>query len=177
MCADHALAHGLPDRLEPFVAATGTSARMLIYHFGTRDALLLAVLAHARRRQLEVFGDLLRVRPGEHYTETLRRAWSSITGEQGRPFLRMFGQFRESVVEPLWPGFRRAATTDWLAPLEEGTGSPEGATLALAVIRGLLMDLEATGDSERAGRAFEEFLTLQASGSSSARTPPAPHVG
>ena len=39
-CVDHALAHGLPDRLEPFVKASGCSTRMLIYHFGTRDALL-----------------------------------------------------------------------------------------------------------------------------------------
>ncbi|MGX1510221.1 TetR/AcrR family transcriptional regulator [Streptomyces collinus] len=39
-CVDHALRHGLPDRLEPLAAASGTSARMLIYHFGTRDALL-----------------------------------------------------------------------------------------------------------------------------------------
>ncbi|MGW3288682.1 hypothetical protein ACWDR3_28990 [Streptomyces sp. NPDC001002] len=47
-CADHALAHGLPDRLEPLATATGTSARMLIYHFGTRDALLRAILGRAR---------------------------------------------------------------------------------------------------------------------------------
>lgn len=58
-CADHALAHGLPDRLEPLASAAGTSARMLIYHFGTRDALLRAVLGQARQRQLEAFGELL----------------------------------------------------------------------------------------------------------------------
>ncbi len=73
-CTDHALAHGLPDRLEPLTTATGTSARMLIYHFGTRDALLRAVLGRARQRQLDTFGDLLRVRPDEPYTATLNRA-------------------------------------------------------------------------------------------------------
>ncbi|MEU1984542.1 hypothetical protein [Nocardia sp. NPDC019395] len=69
-CADHALARGLPDRLEPPATATGTSARMLIYHFGTRDALLRAVLGHARQRQLDTFGDLLRVRPDGVNTKT-----------------------------------------------------------------------------------------------------------
>ncbi len=39
------------------------SARMLIYHFGTRDALLRAVLGQARQRQLDMFGELLRGRP------------------------------------------------------------------------------------------------------------------
>ncbi|MET7728269.1 TetR/AcrR family transcriptional regulator [Streptomyces mirabilis] len=158
-CADHALAHGLPDRLEPL--ATGTSARMLIYHFGTRDALLRAVLGRARQRQLDTFGDLLRVRPDEPYTATLDRAWTSITGPDGRPYLRMFGQLRESAEQQLWPNFRRTATTDWLGPLEDGLrsiGRPELATLVLAVIRGLLMDLDATGDTTRTDRAFRDFL-------------------
>ena len=39
-CVDHALAHGLPDCLEPLAVASGTSTRMLMYHFGTQDALL-----------------------------------------------------------------------------------------------------------------------------------------
>lgn len=160
-CADHALAHGLPDRLEPLATATGTSARMLIYHFGTRDALLREVLARARRRQRDVFGDLLRARPDEPYTETLQRAWSTIGGPAGRPYLRLFGQWRDSAVHELWPDFRRAATTDWLGPLEDGLrsmGRPELATLVLAVLRGLLMDLDATGDQARADQAFRDFL-------------------
>jgi AcrR family transcriptional regulator len=160
-CTDHALRHGLPDRLEPLASATGASARMLIYHFGTRDALLRAVLANARRRQLTAFGDLLRTRADEPYTVTLMRAWNFITGPEGQPYLRMFGQFRENAAERLLPDFRRTATTDWLGPLEEGLrsmGRPELATLVLAVIRGLLVDLDATGDHTRTDRAFSAFL-------------------
>ncbi len=160
-CTDHALAQGLPDRLGPLVTATGTSARMLLYHFGSRDALLRAVLEHARRRQLDAFGDLLRARPEEPYTVTLGRAWAFIAGSDGQPYLRMFSQLPGSAVHRLWPDFRRTATTDWLAPLEDGlrgSGRPELATLVLAVIRGLLMDLDATGDTSRADRAFHDFL-------------------
>lgn len=160
-CTDHALAHGLPDTLGPLVAATGTSARVLIYHFGTRDALLRAVLGNARERQLDTFGDVLRVRPGEPYTATLGRAWATITGSGGRPYLRMFGPLGEGAIQRLWPDFRRAATTDWLLPLEDGLrsiGRPELSTLVLAVIRGLIMDLDATGDTARTDRAFRDFL-------------------
>jgi AcrR family transcriptional regulator len=162
-CADHALAHGLPDRLGPLVAATGTSARMLLYHFGTRDALLRDVLGRARRRQLDAFGDLLRARSGEAYTATLARAWAFIAGSGGQPYLRMFSQLPGSAVDRLWPDFRRTATTDWLGPLEDAlrtSGRSEPATLVLAVIRGLLMDLDATGDTARADRAFADFLAL-----------------
>ena len=119
---------------------------MLLYHFGTRDALLRAVLVAARQRQVEAFTELLRVRPGEPY---------------------------DTAGQPLWPDFRRTATTDWLAPLEEGMrsmGRPELATLALAVIRGLLMDLDATGDAARTNQAFAGFLDTLA-------IPPCGHLG
>ncbi len=161
-CSDHALEHGLPNRLGPLATAAGVSTRMLIYHFGTRDALLREILGQARRRQVEAFTDLLRVRPDEPYPATLQRAWLAMTGPQGQPYLRMFSRLHDAAGEPLWPGFRRTATTDWLAPLEDGMrslGRPELATVVLAVIRGLLMDLDATGDVERTDRAFDDFLT------------------
>ena len=162
-CVDHALAHGLPERLDPFAAASGVSTRMLIYHFGTRDALLRETLARARRRQRDLFGDVLSPRPDEPYLSTLRRAWRLMTGPAGRPYLSMFGKLRENAEQQLWPGFRREATTDWLQPLEDGMrsiGRPELGTLVLAVVRGLIMDVEATGDGGRADQAFDDFLAL-----------------
>src|SRR6476469_836489 len=91
-CTDHALERGLPDRLAPLAAAAGTSNRMLIYHFGTRDQLLREILGQARQRQLDAFNDLLTLRPSDPYTETLARAWTEISGPQGAPYLRMFGR-------------------------------------------------------------------------------------
>ena len=160
-CTDHALASGLPDRLEAFAVASGTSPRMLLYHFGTKEALLRAVLQRARARQRQDFEALLRVQPDEDYLTTLGRAWAGMTGPQGRRYLALFGRLREDAEERLWPGFRREATTDWLAPLEDGLrtiGRPELATPVLAVIRGLVMDLEATGETDRVDRAFGHLL-------------------
>jgi AcrR family transcriptional regulator len=160
-CTDHCLEHGLPDRLEPLVHATGSSARMLLYHFGTRDDLLLAILRRARQRQLASFGELLRLRPNEHYAVTLGHAWVGMTSPDNASYLRMFGQLREQSERSLWPGFRLLATTDWLGPIEIGTtsiGRSGSATLVLAVIRGLMMDLDATGDLARVDAAFHELL-------------------
>jgi AcrR family transcriptional regulator len=160
-CTDHALAHGLPDRLGPLADATGTSTRMLIYHFETRDKLLREILGRARQRQLDAWTGLLRLRPDEPYTTTLRRAWAGMSGPEGEPYLRIFSRLHDTAGEPLWPGFRRGATTDWLGTLEEGMaslGHPELTTVALAVIRGLLMDLDATGDTERTDEAFAAFV-------------------
>jgi hypothetical protein len=109
---------------------------------------------------------MLRLRPDEPYLDTLARAWEQMTGPEGRPYLRMFDQLhiiqlRDSTGRPLWPDFRRIATTDWLDPLEEGLASlhrPELATVVLATLRGLLMDLDATGDADRTARAWRDFL-------------------
>jgi hypothetical protein len=84
-----------------------------------------------------------------------------MTGSDGQPFLRMFGQLREQAERSLWPGFRRLATTDWLSPLEAGLasiGRAGSSTVVLAVIRGLMMDLDATADHARVDRAFHELL-------------------
>jgi hypothetical protein len=48
-----------------------------------------------------------------------------------------------------------------LGPLEEGLASlhrPELATVVLATLRGLLMDLDATGDAARTARAWRDLL-------------------
>lgn len=174
-CADYALQHGLPDRLEPLATAAGASTRMLIYHFDTRDALLRAVLRRARHRQRETFGTLLRVRQDEPYLVTLHHGWAAMTGPLGRPYLHMFGRLREDAEQHLWPGFSREATTDWLTPLEEGMaslGRPELATVVLAVIRGLIMDLEATNDTTRTTQAFTDFLRILDEVTSSTRQDP-----
>jgi AcrR family transcriptional regulator len=161
-CTDYALQHGLPDRLGPLAEAAGTSPRMLLYHFATKDDLLRSVLRRARARQRQRFGDLLRPRPTESYLETLIHAWSGMTTPTGRLYLEMFGRLREDAEQQLWPGFRLEATTDWLAPLEEGLGTlgrSELATVVLAVIRGLIMDLEATADTPRVNQAFSDFIS------------------
>ena len=45
LLAAHVMAHGLADAsLRPLARAAGTSDRMLIYHFGNKDALVAALL-------------------------------------------------------------------------------------------------------------------------------------
>ncbi|MBX7482634.1 TetR/AcrR family transcriptional regulator [Qipengyuania qiaonensis] len=47
LLAAHVMEHGLADAsLRPLARAAGTSDRMLIYHFGNKDALMAALLEH-----------------------------------------------------------------------------------------------------------------------------------
>lgn len=56
---DHVLAHGLIGlTLRPAAAALGTSDRMLLYHFASRDALVSAVVSRANERAIAVVASL-----------------------------------------------------------------------------------------------------------------------
>jgi AcrR family transcriptional regulator len=56
---DYALDHGLIGlSLRPLAAELGTSDRMLIYHFGSKDALVAAVLGASCDRSVQMIRDL-----------------------------------------------------------------------------------------------------------------------
>jgi AcrR family transcriptional regulator len=76
---DHALEHGLIGlSLRPVAAAVGTSDRMLIYHFGTRDALVSAVVERTNERAMAAVRDL----PGAPSVRSgVNRLWAAYQTE------------------------------------------------------------------------------------------------
>jgi AcrR family transcriptional regulator len=55
---DEFAAGGVGDRsLREVAAAVGTSHRMLLHHFGSREGLLIAVVEQAERRQMALVPD------------------------------------------------------------------------------------------------------------------------
>ncbi len=171
-CTDELLRHGLPGlTLAKMATAAGTSSRMLLYHFNTRDQLVLQALQEARRRQQQVFGELLRPQPGVPYATVLTEAWDRITAPDLRPYLRLFGQLQDLPSDRTpWTEFRARSITDWLPTIEAGLradGRSDAVALSTAVIaavRGLLQDLNTTADHQRTTdglRAIAKLLTLQ----------------
>jgi AcrR family transcriptional regulator len=80
---DHVLEHGLIGlTLRPVAAAIGTSDRMLIYHFESRDALVSAVVAEATERAIVA----VRALPGApDVRAAVNRLWDAYTrGELNR---------------------------------------------------------------------------------------------
>jgi AcrR family transcriptional regulator len=143
---------------------------MLIHHFGSRDALIAAALVHARGQLL----DSCRAQLAEHGPQDLRGLVSAlraiITDPANRPFFRLFDEVNAlAQTQPeRFPGFGRASVHDWLPQFTEllGPSNPDDvsaqaqATLALAVIRGLMLDDNATGDHSRIDAAFAVFNGL-----------------
>jgi AcrR family transcriptional regulator len=153
--------------LRELADALKTSSRMLVHHFGSRDALIAAALAHARSQLL----DTCRAQLAEQSPRDLRGLVSAlraiITDPVSRPFFRLFDEVNAlAQTQPdRFPGFGRASVHDWLPQFTEllRSSSPDDgtaqaqATLALAVIRGLMLDDNATGDHSRIDAAFAVF--------------------
>ena len=158
---DYLLANGVSGlSLRPLAAAIGTKARLLIYHFGSRDALLSAALSVILQRVQEEFLTMQREASLER---ALIRFWNFATDKKNGGTLRLI--FEVHGLAPHHPkmfgAYTRNALESWRRLLVQkigGRGREERATLIIAVVDGLLLDYLATGDRARNTRALKGFI-------------------
>jgi AcrR family transcriptional regulator len=165
---EHFTADGLADQsLRRIAEAIGTSHRMLLYHFGSKDGLLLAVVREVEARTRAQFATIGGAAQPEQTDVLLRRMWHYVAdpafGDFERLFFALYGRGLQGD-ESLRPLLRDDIET-WLeanATIAATTGVPTEvsrthARLGLAVTRGLLLDLLATGDRAGVEAALEAF--------------------
>jgi AcrR family transcriptional regulator len=151
---------GIGDRsLRDVAAAVGTSHRMLLHHFGSRNELLLAIVEEVERRQRA----LLRELPTEP-AAAIAAMWADLRRPELRPFERLFFECYARGVQGEQPFARMlpGAVEAWLA--DAGTSDPARVRLGLAVMRGLLLDLVATDDRAGVDAAAQAFVDLVSAG-------------
>ena len=162
--------------LRDLAAQVGTSHRMLIHHFGSRDGLVAAVVESVERDQNERLGEL----PADA-AEAVRASWRRFSDPSLWPIERLFFECyaRGAQGEPPFDRLVPALVDQTLAAVSAraDVGADEDgramARLGLAVIRGLLLDLVATGNRKATTRALELFASMVAQ-LSAARRPAAP---
>jgi AcrR family transcriptional regulator len=170
----YALQHGLTHlSLRPLATAIGSSPRVLIFLFGNKDGLVRAVLAKARAEELALLGHLEEPddRPDIGLAAVVERLWGWLAAAEHRQLLTLWAEtYTRSLVEPdgVWSGFAAATVHDWLTilaacqPADERDTADGIArrTLALAVLRGALLDLLATADHDRVETAVHHHLAF-----------------
>jgi AcrR family transcriptional regulator len=164
---DPFFADGLGDlSLRKIAAAIGTSHRMLIYHFGSKNGLLVEVVRAVEARsqtQLDHIGG----GAAEVTDEVIRRMWQYVADPAQADFERLFFALYgralqgDEQVRPLlgesidgWLAANEAFAAAQGIPLEVARIH---ARLGLAVVRGLLLDLLATGDRGGVDAALDVF--------------------
>ncbi|OBH12633.1 TetR/AcrR family transcriptional regulator [Mycobacterium sp. E1747] len=153
-------AGGVGDRsLRDVATAVGTSHRMLLHHFGSREDMLLAVVEEVERRQMGVLADLPRT-PAEGFAAM----WADVRRPELRQAERLFFECYARAAQGEKPFARMVpgAVDGWLAKIAEldADSDPALARLGLAVIRGLLLDLAATNDDAGVDAAAQAFANL-----------------
>ncbi len=159
------LGHGLSDlSLRPLADAVGSSPRVLLFLFGSKEGLIRAVLARARREEL-AFVTAFSATGDHSLTHPIERIWGWLIAPEHRKILNLWVEvYGRSLMVPdgPWADFAARTVEDWLSLMRSspmnGSGDPARNTLDLAVLRGLLLDLLATGDLERTTAALRAHL-------------------
>ncbi|MCX5409572.1 SRPBCC domain-containing protein [Streptomyces sp. NBC_00335] len=171
----HVLDHGLADMsLRPLAEAIGSSPRVLLFLFGSKDALVQALLARARQDETGMLEAVHRARPEHGLARTGELVWSWLADPGHRKVLTLWVEgYARSLGDGAgpWAGFAERTIADWLevfaaAQPPDRRDTPEGLaerTLLLSVLRGALLDLLASRDEPRTTAAVTAHLrTLEA---------------
>ncbi|MEU1986298.1 TetR/AcrR family transcriptional regulator [Nocardia sp. NPDC019395] len=157
--------HGLANlSLRPLAAALGTSSRMLIYYFGTKEELLLQALATHRPDLTVVFAD---IDDAATLRERLWDFWKSNTTGPGAVSVTVMLQVLGAACAPHGPYARYAdeaiatfvsALTSGLRELDSVDDPEVVATLLISGLRGILQDRLITTDVDRTDRAARRLI-------------------
>ena len=169
---DYALAHGLAEvSLRPLAAAIGSSPRVLLFLFGSKEGLIRALLARARADELTVLDALRKSQAATDLTGAAALVWEWLSAPDHRGLLNLWVEaYARSLVEAEgpWAGFAAQTVNDWLdlfaelqpPPRRRSAAGAAERTRTLAVLRGALLDLLATGDLERTTAAVHQHLAV-----------------
>jgi AcrR family transcriptional regulator len=172
----YVLSHGIAEfSLRTLAKALKTNARMLVYHFGSREGLMREILDGLRAQEdARIEAWFKKKRHGKAtptLPEFLRWYWRRMSDPRARPaLLLIFELYGLALRDPkAYPGVLADPLAYWkkfaamsAARSKGGTARQDEAetTLLLAATRGLLLDLCATGDRRRVTGALKLLAEL-----------------
>jgi AcrR family transcriptional regulator len=173
--------HGLTDlSLRGLAAELGTSHRMLSHHFGSKDGLWVAIVQEVERRQRDSIQELV-PDPSVPFEDAMWTWWRHVSDPSLWPSERLFFEVYGQALHGRPPATEllEGVVDSWVEPIADmltAVGFPPDdaralARLGVAVTRGLLLDLLATGDRAGVDAAMEQWIALNAR--SPARVAPA----
>jgi AcrR family transcriptional regulator len=160
-------AEGLGDlSLRQLAEAIGTSHRMLLYHFGSREGLLAALVDQIEAEERTATAPLLRDLTDE--VGTFRTIWNRLRAPKRAAEERLFFELAAMAAQrrPGTENFAENFVAPWLVVVAAAGGDPVQTRLDVATLRGLLLDLLVTGDRKAVDRAFERYLAQRLRSSS-----------
>lgn len=156
--------HGLADlSLRPMAAAIGTSARLLIFHFGTKERLLQEVL---EEMQVRLQASFTAMAQAGRKVPLLRMFWDWALTEPNYAMLRLLYQLHLLAAQSpkTYGRYLKRNSLNWMelirAALPPDQRDPHFATLLGAVFDGLFIEYMSTGDKRRTTETLDRFIRM-----------------
>lgn len=163
---NYLLKHGLSDlSLRPIAKALGTSARLLIYHFESKEGLLTEVLDCMHTHLQQSFGGLMERRTS-HLERPLELFWDWAIADKNYPYLKLLYELQILAVQnpAAYGQYLQRSASSWSdligAALPETERTPAMVTLLGGVFDGLFLELMSSGDRKRTTLALQQFIQL-----------------
>ncbi|MFZ1741447.1 MAG: TetR/AcrR family transcriptional regulator [Pontixanthobacter sp.] len=164
LLAGHVLEHGLSDAsLRPMAKAAGTSDRMLLYHFGSKDRLVEALLVFLANNYANNLETAFAGPPPKSRSECAKRILDASNSPEMAPFLSLWWQIvagaaRGDAAYLVSAQAIMATLLSWLErQMPPGDLDPRGgARYLLTLIEGAQM-LRAIGSGDIAEAGFAVF--------------------
>jgi AcrR family transcriptional regulator len=166
---DYVCRHGLADlSLRPLAKAVGSSPRVLLHYFETKENLVIEIVQQGRSRQQTMMANLKLADLAPR--ELARRLWREWSKPEWEALTRLSFEIYALALQDRsrFPGYLDRSVNEWLRVLERCADAPGWgrknartlATLLVAGFRGFLLDLLATHDRARIDRAVDRWLSL-----------------
>ena len=164
---EYFLAHGLAGlSLRPLAKKIGTSARLLVYHFGSKDGLVAAVMDEVRARVQKSFVRFMNVPNKKRPSQIMPAFWAWVIHPSNVRYMRLLFEVQILAIQNPkdYAHYLEGTSSSWL-DLIESSLPPSGdrrtiATLCTAVIDGLLIEYLSTRDQRRTTAALAHFNQL-----------------
>ncbi len=125
--------HGLSDlSLRPLAKAVGSSPRVLLYVFGSKDDLVRVLLARARSEELELLRFARESGETHDLNTAVRTVWEWLVDLEHRPLLVLWAEaYARSLVDPEgpWSNFAQVTVEDWIEVLSASQPEEERRTV------------------------------------------------
>jgi AcrR family transcriptional regulator len=160
------LSQGISDvSLRPLAKSVGTSARLLIYHFSSKESLVAEALQRVRQRMQQEFLKLADPKKDQSLEGVFLLFWKWVQARQNQGHVRLFLQVYGLALHDhaKYARYLAGTTETWVRFLDRGFqqfparshySSEVVRTYIVASFRGLLLDLLATGDRQRTTEAL-----------------------
>ena len=167
-CINYILDHGVADlSLRPLAAAVGSKARLLIYHFGSKDALLAEAMLLVRGRTQLAFAKSLSSGAVSQPTQIIRAFWHWATSRKHERYLHLFFEIHGLALHrpAMYRQYLRGAVTSWVEMFAEVLPQKisrskrlQLSSVAAGTVFGLLLDFLSSGDKKRTAEALDLFV-------------------